>query len=381
MNNKKISSFVQQAYKEEYKSFSPTLINRLFEWKDKQINIQLEATMLELGELKSVVKYVGNPDELNSLFTAYEAVASNNMEGIPTKIQQAFLPNISTSIKQQRAQKFLDNYIESINWGVDELKKYPLSFRLIKETHKILYNDLPKLTESAGKLRFNRKMTDKFKFFVEENYIPPNKHELKVLINDAKQFWRNEDLELPQLIKIAISLYQFEIILPFLDGNGRTARTLLILEMLSLGFIEHPIFCISTFFEKNRLEYYNRLNLIKSKNDIEQWIRFFLNGVKETASHCKQLILDIDELKNNYEQRIKNQLGKKRYPSATILVNVLLKTPYLSVKEIAEHLNLSFQSSNQLTKELAEIGIIREISGVKRNRIFYLWEYISLFES
>lgn len=381
MNNKKNSSFIQQAYKQEYKSFSPLLINRLFEWKDKQINIQLEATMLELGELKSVVKYVGHAEELKPMFIAYEAIASNNMEGIPTKIQQAFLPNISTSIKQQRAQKFLDNYIESINWGVKELEKFPLSFRLIKETHKILYKDLPKQIESAGKLRFGKNIKHKMQFVEENNFIPPNKHELKILINDAKQFWRNENLELPQLIKIAISLYQFEIILPFLDGNGRTARTLLILEMLSLEFLEHPIFCLSTYFEKNRLEYYNRLNLIKSKNDIEQWIRFFLNGIKETANHCKQLILDIDLLKKDYQIKIKELLGKKRYPSASTLITVLLKTPYLSVTEISEKLHLSFQSSNQLTKELAEIGLIREISGVKRNRIFFLWEYIELFET
>lgn len=148
----------------------------------------------------------------------------------------------------------MTNYINSIDWAVKELEKFPLTLHMVKETHRMLYADLPKEEETAGKLRMKYNAKDnKQQKSSGSKYTPPSKHDLKILINDAKWFWRNEDLELPYLIKMAISLCQFETILPFLDGNGRTARTLILLELISLDFLSKPIFCLSAFFEKNRL--------------------------------------------------------------------------------------------------------------------------------
>ncbi|MDE5422368.1 Fic family protein [Ancylomarina sp. DW003] len=374
-------NFVNQSHREGYKSTSSFLINRSFEWQDKQINIMLESCMHRLGELNAYCKYFKDIDLHLPMFTAIEVTASNMMEGIRSNMTQAFLPSASKGYRSLIAHKQVTNYINSIDWAVKELEKFPLTLHMVKETHRMLYADLPKEEETAGKLRMKYNAKDnKQQKSSGSKYTPPSKHDLKILINDAKWFWRNEDLELPYLIKMAISLCQFETILPFLDGNGRTARTLILLELISLNFLSKPIFCLSAFFEKNRLEYYHRLNLIRSRNDVEQWIRFFITGMNETATFCIEKLDELQKLKNTYQERIETKLGKKRHPSAKQLLQIFYSRPYLSVNEIKEEMQLSFQSANQLVKELDEVGFIKEMAGARRNRIFYLWEYLAIFE-
>ncbi len=313
------------------------------------------------------------------LFIAQEVIASNLIEGNKSDLYQAFVPDVSQSFKSQYAQKEIANHIKAIHWGVNELQKFPLSVRLVKEAHKILCSDLPSKEEFGGKLRsFFHAHENPFE--EESNYSPPNKHELKILINDGKKFWRNDDLELPQLIKMAISLYQFENILPFLDGNGRTARILILFEIISLKFVARPIFSLSIFFEKNRLEYYHRLNLIRSKNDIEQWIKFVLTGVKETALHSKNLLGNVEGLTKYYDSIIEEKMSKKRKQSAKQLLSEFYSNPFMSVSDVKEKLQLSFQSANLLVKEFETHNILKEYAGARRNRVFYLWEYLNLFE-
>ncbi|PCH71050.1 MAG: cell filamentation protein Fic [Bacteroidales bacterium] len=379
MNKKTGGDFVYQSFKEGYKSVTPSLINRSFEWNDKQINILLESAMLELGELNAYSKFFPEIDAHIPLFVAQEVIASNLIEGNKSDLYQTFVPDVSKSFKSQYAQKEILNHIKAIHWGVNELQKFPLSVRLIKEAHKILCSDLPIKEEFGGKIR-SFLHTHANPFEGESNYTPPNKHELKILINDGKKFWRNDDLELPQLIKMAISLYQFENILPFLDGNGRTARTLILFEVISLKFVARPIFCLSVFFEKNRLEYYHRLNLIRAKNDIEQWIKFFLTGIKESAIHSKELLGNVENLKKHYESVIEEKMGKKRKQSARQLLSEFYVNPFMSVSDVKDKLQLSFQSANLLVKEFETHNLLKEYAGARRNRVFYLWEYLNLFE-
>lgn len=377
--NRGSSRYIDQTYKEEYKSFVPSLINRSFDWKDKQINILLGDAMHALGQLNAYAQLTPSIDRHIPLFIAREVVASNHIETINSQLQQAFLPPHSSSEKCQQSWQELRNYIKAINWAVEELKHYPLSIRLVKKTHKILFSGLPEEHHFAGKMREGSPLE---KSLQEEDisYLPPDKHEIKRLVNDGKKFWRNDDLELPHLIKMAISLYQFENILPFLNGNGRTVRTLMILELLSVEYLTKPILCLSAFFERNRMEYYHRLNLIRTRNDIEQWIRFFLNGIRETAEESIQIITQINDLKSNYTKRIENKLGVKRHKTVHRLLDHLYTKPFMSVNEMSELLGLSFQSTNQLVKDMEKTEIIHEISGVKRNRIYTLWEYLTLFE-
>lgn len=381
LNRRDKGNFINQTHREGYKSTSSFLINRSFEWQDKQINIMLESCMHRLGELNAYCKHYRDIDVHLRMFTAIEVTASNMMEGIRSNITQVFLPSASKGFRSIIAHKQVNNYVNSIDWAVSEIKKFPLTLHMVKQTHRMLYADLPKEEETAGKLRFKFNAKDlKHQISSESNYTPPSKHDLKILINDAKWFWRNESLELPYLIKMAISLCQFETILPFLDGNGRTARTLILLELLSLKFLEKPIFCLSAFFEKNRLEYYHRLNLIRSKNDVEQWIRFFITAMNDTAKFCIERLDELQVLKDFYQEKIESKLGKKRHASAKQLLHIFYSKPYLSVNDIKEEMQLSFQSANQLVKEFEGAGFIKEMAGARRNRIFYLWEYLAIFE-
>lgn len=363
--------FAYASSREGYRSVTTSLINRSFEWKDKQINILLEQAMLYLGELNALSKYYPDIKKYVPLFTLRESIASAIMEGEEVNFKSIFLQNnMSCEVV---------NHTKAIEWAANELKRFPLSIRLVKQAHQMLFDNIPLQQQHGGKLRAHEEVNTKKNHFGFE-YLPPNKHQLKVLINDGKKFWRNDSLELPHLIKMGISLYQFDSILPFLDGNGKTARTLILFELLELRFLRHPIFCFSVFCVQNRMEYFHRLNLVRNKNDIEQWIRFFIEGVIKTTQQSNSILTNLHSLNAFYQQEIEQHLGAKRQASAKQLIELFYEKPFLTVSQIKELLGISFQASNTLIKLFKQHNLVRVASEGKRNRIFYLWKYVELFE-
>ncbi|TKG96126.1 Fic family protein [Puteibacter caeruleilacunae] len=378
MNRGIPSYYIEQTIKESYKSFVPALINRGFEWKDKQINILLEQAMKELGELNAYNYLVDQASDLTRLIVGREVVASNLMEGVASRYSDVFMEKANVPNEEQGQWLDTHNYIKAIYWAKEELATRRLSLKMIKQTHQILYSDTPFEQQFAGKIR-----SGNFVFTSKEqssSFVAPDKNELKRLINDAKRFWNNEDLELPNLIKMAISLYQFENILPFVDGNGRTARTLLLLELMSLKYLEYPSLSLSVIFYRNRLEYYNRLNLVRTKYDIEQWIRFFLSAIKESAIENKYLMSKALELQGYYSKRVAGCMSAKRQVQVNKILTQLYNKPFTSVKEVADLLDITFQAANVLVHEMEKCEVIKVRSDSKRNRIFYLCDYYNLFK-
>ncbi len=369
LKNKASEKFSYESSREGYRSVTTSLINRSFEWKDKQINILLEKAMLYLGELNAFSKYYPNVKKYLPLFIAREAVASALMEGEEIDFQSVFLC-------EDKVREVL-NHTKAIEWGAKELKRYPLSIRLIKQAHQMLFAHIS-TPDYGGKLRKHEQI--KLKYSRNTAYSPPNRHQLKVLINDGKKFWRNDKLELPHLIKMAISLYQFDNILPFLDGNGKTARTLILFEMMELKFLRLPIFCFSVFCVQNRMEYYKRLNLVRTQNDIEQWIRFFIDGIIETTRKSNKILTDLYALNNYYHQQIEQKIGVKRQASAKQLIELFYKKPFLSVNAIKDELKISFQACNILIKQFLMLNFIQNTTSGKRNRVFFLWKYMEIFK-
>jgi len=378
LNNKKTNSYHFQTFLESYKSFSPSVINQSFEWKDKQINILLELTTHALGELNGLTAYSNNYQLFVPYLQLREVLASNMIEGNSLNLHEYFFKTDTLSELQQQEQQQANCYNKSIIWAFNELNKYPLSIRLIKQAHKILYSSSNKTKELGGKLR----TVGKYSTTVSpiKDFTPPNRDELKHLINDAKKFWNNDSLQLPLLIKMAISLFQFENILPFVDGNGRTARTLTLLQLNSLKFMTKPVLSPSVIFNQNRMEYYHRLNLVRTNNDIEQWIRFFLSVLHQSATENIQLLIKAAELNTKNSLLITNNLPIKRRKQGIAFLELITQTPIITVKEIAQHFCVSFQAANNFIREFEKLGLINELSGAKRNRIFSYSELIELFE-
>ena len=373
-----IKDFKAGEYKKAYKYsyFLPAKINHSFYWEDEVVSQLLEQASLKLGELNSFSKFVPNTDMFIKMHIFKEAVVSNKIEGTQTNIEDALL-NKSELIPEKRDDwQEVNNYVSAMNYAIAKLETLPLSNRLLKEVHKILLSSARGEYKTPGEFRISQNWIGGTSLS-NAIFVPPKHDELADLLADLESFFHNNSI--PHLIKIAIAHYQFETIHPFLDGNGRIGRLLITLYLVSNNIMENPLLYLSDFFERNRSLYYDNLTSVREKNNLTQWIKFFLTGIIETSETSVKTLNEIICLKSNIEGKIIS-MGK-RAKSAMILLNALFKEPALNVKKVENITNLSPRSANNLIKIFVETGILVEMTGYQRNRIFIFEQYLNLFES
>ena len=197
------------------------------------------------------------------------------------------------------------------------------------------------------------------------------------LLTDIEKFLHNENLQVPEIIKAGIAHYQCETIHPFLDGNGRTGRLLIILYLISTGLLNKPVLYISDFFERNRMSYYDSLSMVKQTDNMTQWLKFFLNGVIETSKNSIGTFDEIIKLKKESEEKLA-KIGKKA-ANGQRLLELLYSQPKVNAQIISKELGLSVVSVNSLVKTFIEIGILEEKTGMSRNRYYVFEDYIKIF--
>jgi len=183
----------------------------------------------------------------------------------------------------------------------------------------------------------------------------------------------------PHLIKIAIAHYQFETIHPFLDGNGRLGRLMITLYLVSHGILRKPVLYLSDFLEKNKSLYYDNLTRVRTHHDLNQWLRFFLVAVAATCTQALSTLKQVLVLKQQVEGERIHALGR-RIPQAQALLQLFYRQPVQHARNVVAAMGGSPTSTNKLLADLTELGILREMTGFKRNRIFVFSEYLALFD-
>ncbi len=361
----------------QYRYFLPEQINHGFHWADEGINELLETASLRLGELNSFSRFVPDTDMFIRMHIFKEAVVSSRIEGTRTNIEEAFVVESEVDPERRDDWREVNNYVAAMNAALDELSRLPLSNRLIRETHRTLLSSGRGEGKTPGEFRLSQNWIGGASL-ADAVFIPPAHTELPRLLGDLEAFLHNSDIKLPHLIRIAIAHYQFETIHPFLDGNGRMGRLLITLYLVSSGVLEKPLLYLSDFFERNKGLYYDNLTLVREKNDLGQWIKFFLTGVVQTAERSVATLKKIIDLKAGIEKDRILLMGK-RSPQGMELFHGLFKNPVVSVKVVQDMTGLSPKAANDLVAAFVDKGILLETTGFLRNRSFAFAEYLGLF--
>lgn len=358
-----------------YKSFQPNLIKKEWHIDNMQIISLLSKADRFLGRLDMYSEYV-DIDLFIQMHIAKEATQSSKIEGTQTKVEEAFLDKSDISIDRRNDWEEVQNYIVAINEAVEQLHRLPFSTRLIRQSHKILLQGVRGQHKQPGEFRISQNWIGGATLN-DAVFIPPVFTEIDNLMSDIEKFANTEDDNIPDLIKIALIHYQFETIHPFLDGNGRTGRLLITLYLVSKGILKRPILYLSDFFEQHRTLYYDNLMRARTHNDIEQWLKFFLTGILETAQKGVKTLDTIMQLKKSIDKQI-DILGK-RGADARLLVNHLYKKPIISAAQVIDVINKSPQTIYNLIADLEKMEIIKEITGAQRNKLYSFDPYIKLF--
>jgi Fic family protein len=372
----KAGQFIQQY---QYKSFSPSKINLEWTWRDARINTLLAEANKKLGELNAFSLYVPDINFFISMHVVKEATTSSRIEGTRTGVDEALLPIEEIAPDKQGDWQEVQNYIKALNYSVEKLIELPLSTRLLKEAHKILLQGVRGEARMPGEYRTSQNWIGGATL-KDAVFIPPQYTEVADLMGDLENFIHNDDIEVPHLIKIAIAHYQFETIHPFLDGNGRLGRLLITLYLVSTGLLDKPTLYLSDFFERNKSLYYDNLTIVRQANNLSQWIKYFLVAVIETSEKGIQSFRKILGIRERIEGKKLLSLGK-RITKAKVLINYLYRKPIINVKEVEELLSITTKPANAIINEFENLGILKEITGYKRNRLFLFEEYYNLFKN
>lgn len=353
------------------------MVNEQWRWTDPQIDTLLAEANRRLGELNGLSLIVPNLDHFIQMHVVKEAQTSSKIEGTQTGLEEAVQEDPENIQPEKRDDwQEVRNYVNAMHQAIKEMETLPLSNRLLRNAHCTLMSGVRGETKTPGEWRRSQNWIGGTSL-ADAVFIPPHHDELPVLMTDLEAFWHNESIHVPHLIRIAISHYQFETIHPFLDGNGRIGRLLITLYLVSKDLLQHPCLYLSGHFEKNRTSYYDALSHVRIANDLNHWIRFFLVAIIETSKKGISTFRAILDLQNRTSGTLSSL--SRASPNAIRIVEYLYQKPVVTSLELTNRLNMKRSTVDRLILLLTEKGILSELTGQKRNRVFYFKDYFELF--
>lgn len=335
---------------------------------------------LELGKLVGATSILPNPDLFVFMYVRREAVLSSQIEGTQASLMDILEYEASLRDTAKRTDiTEVSNYIAALRFGLERVKELPPSLRLIREIHGRLMTGVRggEPAKTPGEFRRSQNWVGG-PSPESARYVPPP---VAVMDEALDQFEMaiHAQSDYPLLVKIGLAHAQFETIHPFLDGNGRMGRLLITFLLCHHRVLDEPLLYLSIFFKQNRQEYYERLQAIRDKGDWEGWLAFFLEGVATVATEATSTARKIVELREEVREQIAQHMGR-RASRAHQLLDGLFQNPVVNVKDVERMTDLSQPAANALTTALAEVGILKELTGQRRNRVFMFETYLSLFE-
>ena len=374
-----ISEFRAGEYEQqyEYRSFFPASINHEWRLSDPQIQTLLEEANRLLGELNAFSQLIPDVDFFIRMHITKEATTSSRIEGTQTNIEEALVDKGDLDPEKRHDWQEVHNYVQAINVAVEQLPHMPLSNRLLRETHAVLLQGVRGKHKQPGEFRTSQNWIGVS--LKHATFIPPHHQHVPELMSDLEKFMHNDQIHVPHLLKIALVHYQFETIHPFLDGNGRLGRLLVVLYLVSFGILHKPALYLSDFFERHKGEYYDHLMAVRSTHKLEPWLRFFLLGIRETAALSIQVFKDILALKERIEREQMPTFHLRRQANAQALMRRLYQTPMVSIKAVAQLIQAQTNTAAALVDDFVKLGILQEFTGQKRSRLFVFHEYVRLF--
>ena len=376
--NKRTGRYVRQIG--GYKAFIPAALPPK---PPVKFSIELQTLLSKadraLARLDGVVTVLPNPDLFIAMYVKKEALLSSQIEGTQASLEGVLEFEADLTPKEDIDDiKEVVNYIKALDYGIEKLKKFPMSLRLIKEIHKILIKGTRGTHKTPGKFRRTQNWIGPPGASLNEaTFVPPPPGMVLELMGNLEKFIHGKD-NIPPLIKIALIHSQFETIHPFLDGNGRIGRLLITFYLYWMNILSKPLLYLSFYFKKNRAEYYDFLMKVRTEGVWEKWIRFFLKGIGEVSEEGTNTARKIIKLKDDLITKLYENSISSIY--AVKLIDLLFKNIVIDVRYVTKKFRIHRDTSNELLKRFEKIGILKEITGKQRYKKYIFNDYVEIIK-
>lgn len=357
-----------------YQSFQPSPLPPVpeIEYTSEIVNA-LISSHKKIEKLETLAQYVPSVQLFLSMYVRREALLSSQIEGTQVSLDDI----LDTEIEKTEDIYDVVNYITALNYAQEELQRLPIGIRLLKETHKKLMAGVRGQEKSPGEFRISQNwIGGQGSSLANARFIPPNIEDLNQGLSDLEQYINQEDYEDDPLIRIALIHYQFETLHPFLDGNGRIGRMLIILFLLEQKVISVPLVYPSLFLKQNKIEYFDRLTEVRNKGSYEQWVLFFLVAMEKSLEDSIRIIESLvslhEETKNSLENALQQSKNMKK------LLPIIEVFPIFSIQLLAEKLECAEVTAAKVIKNGISMGIITKISEGSRNQRFSYGKYLDI---
>jgi len=358
-----------------YQSFKPNPLPPMPEIEmDEEIVKLLVDANKQLVKLDTASQLISNADLFISMYVRKEALISSQIEGTQCTLDDVLDPEVEANANLDVSDVI--NYVKATQYALKRLERLPLCCRLLREIHEVLMENVRGQDKTPGEFRYSQNWIGPANCLLKDaRYIPPNVEDMQNAMSDLEKFI-NENVDYDPLIRVALIHYQFETIHPFLDGNGRIGRLLILLYLMEQGLLAKPVIYISYFLKKNQIEYYDRISEVRRSGNFEQWIRFFLEAVSKAASDSLESINKLSNLHDKNLQRLPKTTRSK--DNLRAVFDYIEQYPIIDIKKTAKELDISYNTAATAVKKLVELGILQETTNAARNRVFAYEAYLGI---